>query len=230
MHGSPRSLLPGPPASSPFLSTSLQASSGAARGAAAEAALPELLAELRAVAESGEVSEEFAKEFPGELEEVLGGLRAARAEAEAGLTSLRDQHLRLTADYDNFRRRSAAEREAEAGRARAGAVRELLGVVDSFEQAAAAMQPASDAERAVVSAYDAVYRQLAAAFRKLGVEAVPGEGAAFDPEVHEAIMREPAPEGVPDGTVLQEFRKGFRLGQQLLRAGMVKVAYTEDGA
>jgi hypothetical protein len=60
------------------------------------------------------------------------------------------------------------------------------------------------------------------AFRSLGVEAVPGPGNLFDPEVHEAIMREEK-DDVPDGTVLKEFRRGFKLGSQLLRAAMVQV-------
>ena len=60
------------------------------------------------------------------------------------------------------------------------------------------------------------------AFRSLGVEAVSGPGSPFDPEVHEAIMREEN-DDLPDGTVLQEFRRGFRLGSQLLRAAMVQV-------
>lgn len=60
-------------------------------------------------------------------------------------------------------------------------------------------------------------------FRSLGVEAVPGVGAPFDPEVHDAIMREENDE-VPDGTVLKEFRRGFKLGSQLLRPAMVQVS------
>jgi hypothetical protein len=68
-----------------------------------------------------------------------------------------------------------------------------------------------------------VYKQMVEAFRSLGVEAVPGPGNLFDPEVHEAIMREEN-DDVPDGTVLKEFRRGFRLGNQLLRAAMVQVS------
>ena len=68
-----------------------------------------------------------------------------------------------------------------------------------------------------------VYKQMVEAFRALGVEAVPGPGNLFDPEVHEAIMREEN-DDVPDGTVLKEFRRGFRLGKQLLRAAMVQVS------
>ena len=68
-----------------------------------------------------------------------------------------------------------------------------------------------------------VYKQMVEAFRSLGVEAVPGPGNLFDPEVHEAIMREEN-DDVPDGTVLKEFRRGFKLGNQLLRAAMVQVS------
>ncbi len=67
-----------------------------------------------------------------------------------------------------------------------------------------------------------VYKQMVEAFRALGVEAVPGPGNIFDPEFHEAIMREEN-DDVPDGTVLKEFRRGFKLGNQLLRAAMVQV-------
>ena len=64
------------------------------------------------------------------------------------------------------------------------------------------------------------------AFKGFGVEPVPGVGDPFDPAFHEAIMREPN-DDVPDGTVLQEFRRGFRLGDMLLRPSMVKVGASE---
>lgn len=67
-----------------------------------------------------------------------------------------------------------------------------------------------------------LYKQMVETFKSLGVEVVPGVGEPFDPNFHDAIMREPSNE-VPDGTVLQEFRRGFRLGSNLLRPGMVKV-------
>ena len=67
------------------------------------------------------------------------------------------------------------------------------------------------------------------AFRSLGVEAVPGPGNPFDPEVHEAIMREEN-DDMPDGTVLKEFRRGFKLGSQLLRAAMVQVRDCATGS
>jgi molecular chaperone GrpE len=68
-----------------------------------------------------------------------------------------------------------------------------------------------------------VYKQMVEVFRSLGVEAVPGVGSPFNPEVHDAIMREEN-DDVPDGTVLKEFRRGFRLGDQLMRPAMVQVS------
>lgn len=79
----------------------------------------------------------------------------------------------------------------------------------------------SGAENSCVMA-QGLYKQMVEVFKSLGVEAVPGVGQPFDPNVHEAIMREPN-DSMPDGTVLQEFRRGFKLGKTLLRPGMVKV-------
>lgn len=74
-----------------------------------------------------------------------------------------------------------------------------------------------------------LYKQMVDIMKGLGVDAVDTVGALFDPELHEAIMREPNDE-VPDGTVLMEFRKGFRMGDRLLRPAMVKVSFTEAAA
>eukprot|EP00884_Botryococcus_braunii_P021484 jgi/Botrbrau1/8019/Bobra.384_2s0041.1 len=66
-------------------------------------------------------------------------------------------------------------------------------------------------------------------FKSLGVEAVPGQGSLFDPNLHEAIMRAPD-NSLPDGTIIQEFRKGFKIGDKLIRAAMVKVSFVETAA
>jgi molecular chaperone GrpE len=74
-----------------------------------------------------------------------------------------------------------------------------------------------------------LYKQMVDIMKGLGVDTVDTVGAPFDPEFHEAIMREPNDE-VPDGTVLLEFRKGFKMGERLLRPAMVKVSFTENAA
>ena len=114
-------------------------------------------------------------------------------------------------------------------------------LADSFDAAAALLASAAAAAgpealdesspaAKVASAYGGLQKQLLDAFRGVGVTPVPGEGAPFDPNVHEAVMRE-LDDSVPDGTVLQEFRRGYAMADgRLVRAAMVKVSYTEgDG-
>lgn len=78
-------------------------------------------------------------------------------------------------------------------------------------------------QKVTCCALQGLYKQMVESFRSLGVEATPGVGHPFDPRFHDAIMQEPN-DDVPDGTVLAEFRKGFKLGDKLLRAAMVKVS------
>lgn len=105
----------------------------------------------------------------------------------------------------------------------------LLPIVDNFELAKSQLKLESEGEQKVDAAYQGVYRQMVDIFKGYGLEAVPGEGAPFDPEVHEAIMRE-ASDDMPDGTVLQEFRRGFKMGDKLLRPAMVKVSFNDAAA
>lgn len=143
----------------------------------------------------------------------------------------------------------AAEKEQLGDRNRAEVIKALIPLADSFEAAQNSVRAETENEKKINAAYQVnswssvplqlcldrmsgalpsdvvlqgLYKQMVETFKSLGVEAVPGVGEAFDPEFHEAIMREPSNE-VPDGTVLQEFRRGFRLGKLLLRPGMVKV-------
>lgn len=81
----------------------------------------------------------------------------------------------------------------------------------------------TEGEQRVSNNYQGLYKQMVEIMKSLGVEAVPTTGMSFDPAIHEAIMQEESTE-VADGTVLMEFRKGFKLGDKLLRPAMVKVA------
>jgi len=176
----------------------------------------------------------------------LAAAAESRAEAaEKELETARDTLLRLRAEFDNFRKRSESEKAAVADRAKAEAVEALVPLADSFDAAAALLASAAAAADAspspssdsapldenspaakVASAYGGLQKQLLDAFRGVGVVPVPGEGSPFDPNVHEAVMRE-LDDSVPDGTILQEFRKGYVMGERLVRAAMVKVSYTE---
>lgn len=173
--------------------------------AALEAALAQLDAQMAALQESAADAE-------------------ARAEkGESNAASLKDQLLRLTADFENFRRRTKDERTQLANDVRGDIVISLLPVVDNFELARTQVKCETEGEEKVNGSYQNLYKQFVEFLRALGVEAVPSVGSEFNPEYHEAIMKEENLE-VPDNTVLQEFRKGFMLKEKLLRAAMVKVS------
>jgi molecular chaperone GrpE len=210
--------------------------SGTEDDGALEAMDESLLERARAVAAAGVVGADFAEAFVPELEAEFTALRAnantaedRAAAVEEQLRSAKDQLTRMAADFDNFRKRTAVERAALAASVKGDTVAALLPLVDNFELAKRSLKLESAGEERVDAAYQGLYKQMVEAFRALGLEAVPGAGEPFDPEVHEAIMREPS-EDVPDGTVLEEFRKGFRLGERLLRPAMVKVSFSEAPA
>lgn len=141
--------------------------------------------------------------------------RLAALEAQLG-----DRYLRLAAEYDNFMRRTAKEREEWTQRAIDAFAADLLPVLDSFDRAQAlgAADPA-----AAASGLDVTARQLLAALGKHGVEVVDPAGAPFDPRFHEALLRTPTPSAAP-GTVTAVLEKGYTLRGRLLRAARVQVA------
>lgn len=146
---------------------------------------------------------------------------------EASTSTAKEQFLRLTADFDNYRRRTGEEKAQIADSARSDVVKDLLPLVDAFELARTQVKAETEGEQRINNSYQGLYKQMVELMRTLGVEAVPTVGTPFDPEIHDAIMRQPDAEH-PDGTVLKEFRKGFRLGDKLIRPAMVQVSYTED--
>ncbi|KAL4422080.1 hypothetical protein ABPG77_001548 [Micractinium sp. CCAP 211/92] len=192
-----------------------------------------LVERAKQVVETNFVDEEFAANFVPELEAELTALRTRADSAEASasqmeeqLKEVRDKFMRLQADFDNFRKRTTAEKDSLRSQVKGDTVAELLPLVDNFELAKTQLKLETEGEKRVDAAYQGLYKQMVELFRGLGLEATPGVGSPFDPNLHDAIMREPNSE-VPDGTVLEEFRKGFTFGDKLLRAAMVKVSYND---
>ena len=140
------------------------------------------------------------------------------AAKEEELTSLTDQYQRMLAEYANYKRRTEQEKMQIGAFTKAELLTELLTSVDNMEKAIAA--PAGDEYKTGV---DLVLRQFMDALQKLGLESVGVEGEPFDPNVHNAIMREDA-DGVEEETVSAVFQKGYKLGDRVLRPAMVKVA------
>lgn len=139
------------------------------------------------------------------------------------------QYMRLTADFENFRKRTAKEREELELRIRCDTIRELLPVIDNFERARSFIKPQTDGELNLHKSYQGIYRQLVDSLKRLGVVKMRPEGQEFDPNLHEAVMREPSNEH-PEGTVLEQLQDGYLLGDRVLRHAMVKVASPGESA
>jgi molecular chaperone GrpE len=135
---------------------------------------------------------------------------------------LYDRLLRLTADFDNFRKRTERERRDLSDAITADVIRDLLPAVDDLERALAA--PAAEDAGVYRRGVELIHRQLMELLRKRGVEPLDSVGQDFDPNWHEAVVHEPAAEGRRDGEITAELRRGYRIGQRLLRPAQVKVA------
>jgi molecular chaperone GrpE len=133
-----------------------------------------------------------------------------------------DRLLRVTAEFDNYRKRTDRERRERSEASGLEVIRDLLPVLDDLERALAA--PLESSGHATVrEGIELIHRQLLDVIRRRGVEPFDVVGQMFDPEWHEAVGHEPA-DGRPDGEIITEVRRGYRVGQRLLRAPMVRVA------
>ena len=143
---------------------------------------------------------------------------------ERELESIKDRHLRSLAEFENLRKRSEREKRDARRVALADLSREFLPVVDSFESAlahATSEDLASDFGQGVLL----IHRQLTDLWRKHGLREVDTAGA-FDPNHHEAVSTEPSNE--PANSILEVLRKGYTLGDRLIRPALVKVAVRPD--
>lgn len=147
----------------------------------------------------------------------------AKAEQlETELEETKERLLRVQADYDNFRKRTKSEREAEAKYRTQPLVEALLPVIDNFERALA-VEAESDEAKSILTGIDMVYRQLKEALAEVGVEEIEAEGKPFDPHIHQAVVQEPSDEH-DSGTVITVMQKGYQLKDRVIRPAMVKVS------
>ncbi len=133
-----------------------------------------------------------------------------------------DLLLRKSAEFDNYRKRIERDRQSQAEAAAADMLEELLPLIDDLERALSVEVGPKGAEP-YRQGVELIHRQLGELLRKRGVRPIEAIGADFDPHYHQAVTYEPA-EGHREGEVIEEFRRGYMLGDRLLRPSMVKVA------
>jgi molecular chaperone GrpE len=133
-----------------------------------------------------------------------------------------DRLLRNTAEFDNYRKRVERERGQHAEAAASALLKELLPLVDNLERALRA-EAGSEGADAYRRGVELIHQQLVELLRKRGVRPIEALGENFDPHFHQAVAHEMA-EGRREGEVIEEFQRGYMLGDRLLRPAMVKVA------
>lgn len=180
--------------------------------------------------DEGEEGAEATAERSPEVEEE----EAAEAELEAELDhlqeefdNLKDRHLRLAADFENYRRRAENEMNESWVRAQADLVRRLLDALDDLQRVTE-LEPEESSVESVLEGVRLVERKLFQAMEEAGVEVVQPEGERFDPEVMEALMRVPAESEDDDETVAQVIQKGYTFKGHLVRPARVSVRKYED--
>lgn len=159
--------------------------------------------ELKAAIEAGDFD---INDFLTQYKEAV----SAKEEAEA-------RALRVQADFDNFRRRSRKETEEAGKRANADLITTILPVLDNFERALKMMQESADRD-----GVEMIFKQMQQVLENAGLQEIEAEGAAFDPNIHQAVLQETV-EDERKGKVLMVMQKGYLLGDKLIRAAVVQV-------
>lgn len=158
--------------------------------------------------------------------EVTDDVKETKAEDENAnplekeLADTKEQLLRVTAEYANFRKRSEKEKQDSYGFAKADTVKELLPVIDNLERALASeLQDFDGLKKGVQMTYDSLMNTLT----KIGIDVYGDKGDIFDPNLHNAVMHI-EDENFADGEIVDVFQKGYKIGDKIIRAAMVKTA------
>ena len=169
----------------------------------------------------------FVAEVPAGEEVEAGPVSGGEPAETVDAAKLKEQLAYLAAEFENFRKRVAREREAQAAFGNEQLLRAVLPFLDNLERA---MGQAGASAEALLSGVRMTYDQFLAELRKFGLEQLPAQGGTFDPSLHEAIASVPS-SGKPGGSILAEARKGYLLHGRLLRPAQVTVAAAppEDG-
>ena len=180
-------------------------------------------AEETTATESAEQPETAAAEAESTTEEdqhmKKKALKAALEKAEAALADHKDQHLRLMAEYQNYRNRTTEEKKKIYGDAKADCIKSLLTVVDTFERA----MDAACSDETYKKGIEMTFSQLQKALEQMGVKEIAEVGVEFDPNLHNAIKQMDDTD-FEENKVCQIYQKGYLLGDRLIRPAMVAVS------
>ena len=179
--------------------------------------------EVKEETEEKQSPQEMAEEIKEDIQEVSDD-KTAKLQAE--LDDINNKYLRLAADFDNYRKRQAQERESLLKYGASEVMTKLLVVLDTFERAKESLKDIEDCNR-VKESYEVAFKQLMDVLTKAGLEKIEATGEQFDPNLHEAIAQTPTSEH-PDNTVVSTMQTGYKLQDRVLRPALVNVAVNEE--
>lgn len=197
---------------------------GAASTAPTDESLTLGAAEAVATADQPEaVAESQVQDPQSSAPDRLAQLEADLAKARADYDNLNSQYMRLAADFDNFRKRQSRDNEDLRVQIVCTTLSEILPVVDNFDRARQQLNPQHEEAQNLHRSYQGLYKQLVEVFKQLGVSPMRAEGEPFDPNLHEAVMREESHEH-PEDVVIEELQRGYQLNGRVIRHALVKVS------
>ena len=196
-----------------------------------ESSIPQVEAPLSQAAEPGEGVNAQVEGEPSAADpapEAAGGDRMQQLEAQLAALqseneSLRGQYMRIAADFDNFRKRQSRDHDDLKLQITCTTLSEILPVVDNFDRARQQLNPQSEEAQTLHRSYQGLYKQLVEVFKQLGVSPMRVEGEPFDPNLHEAVLREESHDH-PEDVVIEELQRGYHLNGRVLRHALVKVS------
>lgn len=133
------------------------------------------------------------------------------------------KYLRVSADFDNFRKRSRQEKDDLLKYANQSIIEGFLPIIDNFERALASIDQQAPEVKQTLSGVEMIYRQIIQSLEQAGLSKINAEGQEFDPQLHEAVMQEETTD-FSDNTIIQDLRTGYILKDKVIRPSMVKVA------
>ncbi len=169
-----------------------------------------------------EVSSEELKENSNNTEDALNTV-ARLEQLEKEHQTLKNQYVRIAADFDNFRKRQTRDQDDLKIQLICKSLSAILPIVDNFERARQQLKPESEEAQTLHRSYQGLYKQLVEVLKQQGVAPMRVLGQQFDPNLHEAVLREPS-EKEKEDIIIEELQRGYHLDGKVLRHALVKVS------
>ena len=158
-----------------------------------------------------------------ELKNTITNNDARLEQLEKEHETLKNQYVRISADFDNFRKRQSRDQDDLKIQLVSKSLTAILPIVDNFERARQQLKPESEEAQALHRSYQGLYKQLVEVLKQQGVAPMRVVGQQFDPSLHEAVLREPSEEYKED-LIIEELQRGYHLDGKVLRHALVKVS------